>query len=129
MVSETGSAILEFVMLAIPLFVPLGLYLERVNSSAQSAIELRSMTRQIARAFVTSPTEAEAAVRAREVLSVYRSQILPARGDKSLLNLSISCESQPCLTPNSKVTIVVTEMPSGQSSSATQIVDSWRNSG
>jgi len=44
------------------------------------------------------------------------------------MQISISCESTPCLTPNSKVTVKVTDPNSGRVAEATQIVDSWRSS-
>lgn len=127
--NEEGSAILEFIMIALPLFIPLSLYLNSVNASAQGTIELQNMARQVARAFVTSPTEGLAATRANEVLSVYQNQILPTHGSRELLSLSISCEAQPCLTPNAKVAITISESPSGRSGSATQVVDAWRSNG
>jgi hypothetical protein len=127
--NDEGSAVLEFIMIALPLFIPLSLYLNSVNASAQGAIELQNMARQVARAFVTSPTEELAATRANEVLSVYQNQILPTHGSRELLSLAISCEAQPCLTPNAKVSISISESPSGRSGSATQVVDAWRSNG
>ena len=126
---ERGSAVLEFIMVALPLFVPLAMYLGSVEKVAQTSFDLQNIARQVARAFTTSPSEALAPVRAREVLSVYQNQILPSRGSSSLLNLNISCEENPCLTPNGKVTITVTANGSKNSASATQIVDAWRSTG
>jgi Flp pilus assembly protein TadG len=127
-VDESGSAILEFIMVALPLFIPLALYLGAVNGSAQGSLELENIARQVARAFTTSPSEELTLRRANEVLAVYQNQILPTHGSNQLLNLSVLCEAQPCLTPDAKVTITITSQPSGRSASATQVVDAWRNS-
>ena len=116
-------------MIALPLFVPLALYLNSVQSSAQGLSDLHNIARQVARAFTTSPSEDLAPVRANQVLSVYQNQILPIHGDKSSLTLQVSCEAQPCLTPNAKVSIEITELPSGRSALATQVVDAWRSTG
>lgn len=126
---ESGSAILEFIMIALPLFVPLALYLNSIQSTAQGLADLQNIARQVARAYTTSPTEDLALVRANQVLSVYQNQILPIHGDKSVLSLQIICEAQPCLTPNAKVIITVLEAPSGRNATATQVVDAWRSSG
>ena len=126
---ESGSAILEFIMIALPLFVPLAIYLNSVGSAAQSSTDLQNVVRQVARAFTTSPSEELASVRANEVLSVYQNQILPSHGSRAQLSLSISCESSPCLTPDSKVRVTISESPSGRSASAVQVVDAWRSSG
>ena len=115
-------------MVALPLFIPLALYLGAVNGSAQGSLELENIARQVARAFTTSPSEELTLRRANEVLAVYQNQILPTHGSHELLNLSVLCEAQPCLTPDAKVRITITSQPSGRSASATQVVDAWRNS-
>ena len=66
--NENGSASLEFIILAIPLFIPLALYLSSVNGNSQELQTLNNAARQSARAFVTSSTEELAPVRAEEVL-------------------------------------------------------------
>jgi hypothetical protein len=124
---ECGSAILEFIMIALPLFIPLALFLNTVNGSAQSSLELENIARQVARAFTTSPSEALTLQRANEVLGLYQNQILPNYGSREQLSFSVRCESQPCLTPNAKVFITITSQPSGRIASATQIVDAWRS--
>lgn len=126
-VDDSGSAILEFIMVALPLFIPLALYLGAVNGSAQGSLELENIARQVARAFTTSPSEELTLRRANEVLAVYQNQILPTHGSSEQLSLSVQCEEQPCLTPDAKVTITVTAQPSGRSASATQVVDAWRS--
>ena len=126
---ERGSAVLEFIMVALPLFVPLAMYLGSVEQAAQTSFDLQNIARQVARAFTTSPSEELAPVRAREVLSVYQNQILPSHGSSSQLTLDIRCEENPCLTPNGKVTVTVTASGSQNSASATQIVDAWRSTG
>jgi len=129
LVDESGSAILEFIMIALPLFIPLALYLNSIQSSAQELSDLQNVARQAARAFTTSPTEELASVRANEVLGVFQNQVLPTHGNSAVLSMSISCESQPCLTPNAKVTVSISASPSARSASATQVVDAWRSSG
>ncbi len=123
---QQGSATLEFVMIAIPLFVPLALYLSSVNSSIQNSLTLKNVARQAARAFITSPSEALAPVRAQEVLNSYRT--VSSGSSAAQLSLSIQCESNPCLTPNSKVTLTVSDPATSRLASATQVVDAWRSS-
>ena len=126
--NENGSASLEFIILAIPLFIPLALYLSSANGNSQELQTLNNAARQSARAFVTSSTEELAPVRAEEVLSVFQGQSPPGERGGAMMQISISCESTPCLTPNSKVTVKVTDPNSGRFAEATQIVDSWRSS-
>ncbi len=126
---ENGSAVLEFIMIALPLFIPLSLYLNSVNNAAQGSMDLQNIARQVARAYVTSPSEGLAVVRANEVLAVYQNQILPIHGSRESLSIAIQCQAVPCLTPDAKVVATVTSTPSGKSGSATQIVDAWRSIG
>ena len=139
---ERGSATLEFIILAIPLFIPMALYLSSVNANTRELQQLHNAARQSARAFVTSPTEELASVRAEEVISVFRDQIgsggqsstsesknsTSGSTSEATIEISIRCESTPCLTPNSKVTVIVKNQKSGLSARDTQIVDSWRDS-
>ena len=139
---EKGSATLEFVILAIPLFIPLAIYLSTVNANTRELQSMHNAARQSARAFVTSPTEELASVRAEEVISVFREQRRASgksadsgsRGstlgsaNEVWLEMSIRCESTPCLTPNSKVTVIVKNPQLGLTAQDTQIVDSWRDS-
>jgi Flp pilus assembly protein TadG len=126
---ESGSAILEFILVALPLFLPLTLFLQSIEAKSQNLGDLNNAARQVARAFTTSPSESLAPVRANEVLRTYQKEVLPSHGDKSILNLSITCEGAPCLTPNAKVTVTLTDSSLGLSASATQIVDAWRSTG
>ena len=125
---ECGSATLEFVMLALPLFIPLALYLNSVNQVMQNAQTLANLARQTARAFITSPSEDLAPVRAQQVLDAFSARDLAPTKATQRFSLSIACQSQPCITPNSKVTISVRDLISGREGSASQIVDSWRSS-
>jgi len=54
--AENGSAIVEFLLLAIPLFVPLSLFLASINSASSLNIQAKNLARQAVRAYVTSPS-------------------------------------------------------------------------
>jgi Flp pilus assembly protein TadG len=126
---ESGSAVLEFIMVALPLFLPLAIFLQSVEAKSQGLGDLNNAARQVARAFTTSPSEELAPVRANEVLMTYQNEFHLSRGGHSTLTLSINCQMQPCLTPNAKVTVTLTESDLGLSASASQIVDAWRSTG
>jgi Flp pilus assembly protein TadG len=125
---EEGSATLEFIMLAIPLFIPLALFLASVSTSVEASQRLQTLARQAARAFVTSPSEDFAPIRAHQVLDALGAQKDYAKLIEAV-EISIQCQSQPCLTPDSRVTIEVRDRATGRSAVATQIVDAWRDSG
>jgi Flp pilus assembly protein TadG len=129
--SEEGSAIIEFVIYALPLFVPLIIYLTAINQSAQIQYEARNFARQIARAYVTSPNQEFTETRISAVKKVFIDSTFATNRIDSNPRIEISCSLNPCLLPNGKVSITVylTSKFSHSSASATavQTVDAWRS--
>ena len=123
--SEDGSAVLEFVAIAIPLFIPLILYFGVMNGKTQEAFNLHNLARQVARAYVTTPDPSLAEARVNAVLdaSLRQSNSAASRGT---ITYRVDCSADPCLTPDARVKITLHVEPSGQSASDTQVVDSWR---
>jgi Flp pilus assembly protein TadG len=129
---DKGSAIIEFIVYALPLFVPLVIYLTSVNQVSEIQYEARNFARQTARAYVTSPTQDLTNARMFSVLEVFVKNSFTTNRIDSHPKIEISCSLNPCLTPNGKikVNVVLTSISSGKSASATaiQTVDAWRNS-
>lgn len=128
---EEGSAIIEFVIYALPLFVPLVIYLTAINQSAQIQYEARNFARQLARAYVTSPSAEFTAARITVVKDVFIASSFAANKINPDPRIEIRCSLNPCLSPNGKVTITVylTSIFSNSKASATavQTVDAWRS--
>jgi len=129
---EEGSAIIEFIILALPLFIPLVIYLTSVNSSAQIQYEARNFARQIARVYVTSPSQESTSSRVAALIDVFSKNSFPENGIDLLPTVQISCSMNPCISPNSRVVVDVVLTSSKNRNSAKakaiQTVDSWRNS-
>ena len=132
LMNQEGSAIIEFVIYALPLFVPLVIYLTSVNQSSEIQYEARNFARQIARAYVTSPSQELTEARVLAVTAVFAKSSFATNRINSLPRIEISCSLSPCLSPNGKVEVKVllTSTLTGRSASATaiQTVDAWRNS-
>ena len=130
--NENGSAIIEFVIYALPLFVPLVIYLTSVNQSSEIQYEARNFARQIARAYVTSPSQELIEARILSVTAVFANSSFATNRINPFPKIEISCTLNPCLSPNGKVEVKVllTSSLTGRSASATaiQTVDAWRNS-
>lgn len=129
---EEGSAIVEFIVFALPLFVPLVIYLTSINQGAQIQYEARNYARQIARVYVTSPSQDLVAPRIKAVTQLFESSTFASNKIDSSPRIEIHCSQNPCLTPNGKVEVKVFLVSSylGTSAVATalQTVDAWRNS-
>ena len=129
-------------MLALPLLIPLTIYLGAVHSNSNVNSALRNLARQSARAFITSPSESFEAARLQSVLVQFESRILVPNGINEIPVLNVECSATPCLTPDGRVKVIATlthhqstlsgifrfiSTPEIQySASDVQIVDAWR---
>jgi Flp pilus assembly protein TadG len=103
---DAGNAIVEFVFLAVLLMVPLVYVLVTVFRVQASAYAASSAARESGRVFVTSESVDAAAERA------YAAGDIVMRDSGLVLDrddLRITCSSDPCLAPGSRVTVVVTQ--------------------
>ena len=67
---DKGSASVEFVILAIPLFLPILLFLNHFATLSNSELVARTLVRESLRAYVTSPNNDVAPSRAWQVLTI-----------------------------------------------------------
>ena len=98
---ESGTALVEFVWLAILLIVPLLYIVLAAFETQRAAYAASSAARSAGRAFVTAPDQASGYARAEAAVRLaYRDQ-----GIESQPDVRISCRPDPrnCLTPGSVV--------------------------
>lgn len=102
--TESGSALIEFVWLALLLLVPLVYMMVAVFDVQRAAYGVSSASKAAARAFLLAPDVATAHARAQRAASA-------ALSDQRIggAEVSISCLPQgaDCLTPGSSVRVVV----------------------
>lgn len=135
--SESGSAVLEFILVATPLFIPALLFFMSMQQVANQEMQVENLARQALRAFTTAESVAQGHQRINFVLDRY-SEMESSNGksrssDKFTYN--ISCGGQKCLTPGSTVKIELYRAVSAQlgddnsrkvAASAVGVVDKWR---
>lgn len=106
---EGGSASVEFALLAIPLFIPLFLYMNSFASMSDGQDSLRTLAREAARGFVTSSNDQIAYGVAHQIVT-QGAQVLGY--EKALKNgdiqLHIGCSTRPCISPNASITVSIT---------------------
>ena len=101
--SESGSASVEFVLLAIPLFLPILVFLNHFATLSNSELIARTLVRESLRAYVTSPNNEVAPNRAWQVLSVGgRAEGLNPE-EISNLDLNFQCSETPCISPGGRI--------------------------
>ena len=101
--SESGSASVEFVLLAIPLFLPILIFLNNFATLSNSELVARTLVRESLRAYITSPNNEVAPDRAWQVMNVgARAQGL-TEAEISNLDLKFQCSMNPCISPKGRV--------------------------
>lgn len=123
---EEGSAIVEFVVLALPLFIPLFIYLNHYATSSDVQASLRTLSREMARGFVTSENDAVADRVTFEIFSK-GAEILgfSAELDSGSLTYSYECKNSPCISPNNEIVITLRSGISQTSISTIEFVSPW----
>jgi Flp pilus assembly protein TadG len=128
--SDEGSATVEFILLALPLFVPIAIFLVSVDSGSTINFETRNLSRQIARAYVSGTDQVNAEARVSAVLSVFHDQFGRLNGVNLIPTIEITCSDNPCLSTGGSVEItVIMEQPTKgivARSSTVETVDRWR---
>lgn len=140
--AEEGSAVIEFVLLAIPLMIPIIMYLGIVHENSTINSDLHNLARQSARAFITSSDESFEPARIQSVIKIFEERILRPDGIQEVPTITIECSATPCLTPDSRVRVTASLTRSRErlsgilrfvptstvrfSASDVQIVDAWR---
>ena len=129
--NEEGSAVLEFVALGLPLFLPLFIFLTNVSQISSYERTAQSLARQVARAYVTAPDSNSAQTRVEMVRNVFESKYFQNSSNFRNISIQLWCEKNPCLTPDAKVSVTARLVSNdgihSYSGIATEIVDRWRN--
>lgn len=101
---ERGSAVVEFVTLAVLILIPL-VYLVLTLARVQAgAYAVSQASREAGRAYVTADTGDDAAARARAAARIaFLDQHFEDEG-----TLSLSCDGTPCLRPDGRVETTAT---------------------
>ena len=123
--SNPGSAIAEFVIFTLPFFTAFLILITAIQNRSMAISESKNLARQSVRAFVSSPNEELARVRAYQVVEIYRSK--QSRTARSLreIELDLTCSSYPCFTPGNLVTATI-KVGNDQVAVASEYVDLWR---
>jgi hypothetical protein len=122
---SSGSAIAEFLIFTLPFFTTFLIILTHVQFKAMTIIESNNLARQAVRAFVTSPNDNLALIRANQVIDIYRSTLSLSAKAARPISLEITCQRNPCFSPGNRVTATI-KVGESQKASASEFVDLWR---
>ena len=100
---DKGSAVVEFVILAIPLFLPIIIYITQFADVSAIEINSRNLVREVVRAYATSEDLGDAQSRANTMLHFGAERMGFTEEEISSMTLSFSCSSHRCLTAGESV--------------------------
>ncbi len=105
---ESGSAILEFVAIALPLFVPVIIFLSSFATASNDEFIVRTLARETVRAYILSNNDLTATINARNTMETGARELGldPNRTDD--LHFSIDCAGIFCISPDNKVEVTIT---------------------
>jgi hypothetical protein len=93
LIDSSGSASVEFSILAIPLFIPLFIFITQFSHSSDAQDSLRTLARESVRAFVSSSND--------EIAFGVAEQIIKKGGailGHEDIELRIICSASPCIS-------------------------------
>ena len=127
--SESGNAIVEFVALAIPLFIPVFIYLNYFSGVSVNQEIARSMAREILRVYVISDGDSAARELSGRATQLLARQWNLTESEVASLRTKMECTRSPCLSANGriKLTLTFTDEETGRSisSSAQEHLSPW----
>ncbi|MEI7540461.1 MAG: hypothetical protein WCJ89_03165 [Actinomycetes bacterium] len=130
LLNESGSAIVEFVALAIPLFIPIFIYLNSFASVSGNEAVIRVLAREGVRAYVSSDNDYEGRAVSAQAVQLIAKHLGLASAEIDSLNVHYECSRLPCLSANSRIrlTISYTDLQSHRTieASAQENISPWK---
>ena len=106
--NESGSAVVEFVALALPLFVPVIIFLSQFATLSNDEFIVRTLARESVRAYILSANDLSATLNARNTMKTGARELGLEEERIKDLNLTVDCAGLLCITPENKVEITIT---------------------
>lgn len=100
---ESGSASVEFVMLAIPLFLPIFIFLNQFSEVSNEEANARTLVGEAVRAYATTQNLENAQARSEAVLNFGASRLGFSSADIESMKLTFRCSSTSCKEPGERV--------------------------
>jgi hypothetical protein len=104
---EDGGAIVEFVALAIPLFIPIFIYLNSFSSVSANEVIARSMAREVLRVYVISENDGAARNLSSSATQLLARQWNLSPSEMASLRTHMDCSHFPCLTANGRIKLTI----------------------
>ena len=105
---ERGSASVEFVLLALPLFIPIFIFLNQFSTLSSQEMALQTLARESVRAFIESNSDQSGGALVNQVITLGGAKLGLKPEEILEINSEIKCSTLPCHLPNGRVRITLT---------------------
>lgn len=126
---ENGSASVEFVALALPLFIPLFIFLQQFAGVSAEENIARTLAREGARAYVSSSNGQSAEEMMNKVIMIAGKKLGLTEEQFDRLAIGLECSDSPCHSPNGKVQVTIHFSANSQfravTASAQEYISPW----
>jgi Flp pilus assembly protein TadG len=109
---EEGSASVEFVVLALPLFIPIFIFLGQFSAVSSHEMVLQTLARESLRSYIESSNDQTGEVLIRQVIEVGGKNLGLSQEEISAIDVERKCSKSPCHQPNGRVRITLRMDPS-----------------
>ena len=109
---EKGSASVEFVLLALPLFIPILIFLGQFSAISSHEMVLQTLTRESLRSYIESNNDKSGEALIRQVIEVGGKNLGLSQQEIRAINVEMKCSKSPCHQPNGRVRITLSMDPS-----------------
>ena len=109
---EEGSASVEFVVLALPLFIPIFIFLGQFSVESSHEMVLQTLARESLRSYIESSNDQTGEALIREVIEAGGKNLGLSHQEIAAIDVEMKCSKSPCHQPNGRVRITLTMDPS-----------------
>lgn len=109
---EEGSASVEFVVLALPLFIPIFIFLGQFSAVSSHELVLQTLARESLRSYIESSNDQTGEALIRQVIEVGGKNLGLSQQEIRAINVEMKCSKSPCHQPNGRVRITLRMDPS-----------------
>jgi Flp pilus assembly protein TadG len=105
---DEGSASVEFVLLAIPLFIPIFIFLGQFATVSSHEMVMQTLARESLRSFIESNSDESGEALIRQVIEVGGKSLGLNQHEIAAIHVEVKCSKSPCHLPNGRVRITLT---------------------
>jgi Flp pilus assembly protein TadG len=104
---EEGSASVEFVVLALPLFIPIFIFLGQFAAVSSLEMAIQTLARESLRSFIESSSDESGEALIRQVIEVGGKNLGLSHHEIAAIDVEMQCSKSPCHLPNGRVRITL----------------------